>query len=85
MHVVDPAAWLTVKSLPAIVRVPVREEVVVLDATTYEETPFPLPVVLAVIHETLLDELQPQPAVAVTLTLPLPPAEPNDALLDKSE
>jgi hypothetical protein len=41
----------------------------------------PLPVVLAVIHETLLDELQLHPAVAVTLTLPLPPAALKEALL----
>jgi hypothetical protein len=34
VHVEDPAAWLTVKSLPAIVSVPVREAVVVLAATT---------------------------------------------------
>ena len=47
--------------------------------------PLPLPVLLAVIQETLLDELQLQPAVAVTPTLPLPPAELKDALLEESE
>jgi hypothetical protein len=45
----------------------------------------PLPVVLAVIQATLLDEPQLQPAVAVTLTLPLPPAALKDALLEDSE
>jgi hypothetical protein len=84
VHVDDAAAWLTVKSLPAIVRVPLREVAAVLAATVYEETPLPLPVVLAVIQETLLDELQAQPAVAVTLTLPLPPAALNDALVAES-
>jgi hypothetical protein len=44
-----------------------------------------LPVVLAVIQETLLEELQAQPAVAVTLTLPLPPAALNEALVEESE
>jgi hypothetical protein len=44
-----------------------------------------LPVVLAVIQETLLDEPQLQPAVAVTLTLPLPPAALNEALVEESE
>jgi hypothetical protein len=44
-----------------------------------------LPVVLAVIHETLLEELQLQPAVAVTVTLPFPPAALNDALVEASE
>jgi hypothetical protein len=42
-----------------------------------------LPVVLAVIQETLLEALQGQPAVAVTPTLPLPPPALNDALLEE--
>jgi hypothetical protein len=33
VHVVDPAAWLTVKSFPAIVSVPLREVVAVFAAT----------------------------------------------------
>jgi len=39
-----------------------------------------VPLLVVVIHDTLLDALQLQPATAVTPTLPLPAAEVNDAV-----
>ena len=66
---------------PWVVRVPVRGVVAWLDAT--EKTTWPLPVPLGpdvmLIHDALLDAVQPQPALVVTLTgLPPPAAAPTD-------
>ena len=65
---------------PAIVTVPWRELVLELTPTEYVAVSLPLPLLVVVIQDTLLDAPQPQPASAITLMLPLPPAEPNEAL-----
>ena len=64
-------ASVTVKVLPAIVTVPVRELVVVLAATLTCTVPLPLPDVpdVTVIQDALLVDVHAQPAVAVTATL----------------
>ena len=73
---------MTVNVWPAIVRVPVREAVVVLAATDQVTVPLPLP--LAGVHvsqATLLNGVQAQPAAAVTDNVALLAAEPGLALL----
>ena len=40
----------------------------------------PVPLLVVVIQETLLEAVHVQPLPAVTPTLPGPPAEPNDAV-----
>ena len=52
----------------------------VLAATEYVAVSLPLPLLVVVIQDTLLDALQPQPASAVTFTLLLPPTDVNEAL-----
>ena len=76
------AAWFTVKVLPTIVSVPVREVVVVFAATSYVTEPLPVPVApaLIVIHATLLVALHAQPVAAVTVTVPEPAT--SDTLAD---
>ena len=78
-------ACVTVKVLPPIVSVPLREVVEALAATVYETEPFPLPLALAliVIQASLLVALHPQPVPAVTVTVPDAPAA--TALVDAGE
>jgi hypothetical protein len=69
-----------------MVRVPLRELVVVLAATENAAVPLPVPLLVVVIQETLLDAVQAQVVpLAVTATLPGPPAEPYDAVDPPSE
>jgi hypothetical protein len=76
-----------VNGWPAIVRVPVREPVLVL-AVAVQVTD-PLPVLLAGVQVSqpvaLLVAFQLQPAPAVTLTEPVPPAEPGLAVVAEIE
>ncbi len=73
---------MTVKVAPAIVSVPVRLDPV-FAATPNVTEPLPDPVAppVMVIHDALLDAVQPQPVAAVTLLLPLPAAAVNDWLV----
>lgn len=60
---------MTVNVRPAIVTVPVREEVVVLAATVTVALPPPLPDPDATVsHPALLLDVQAQPLAAVTVT-----------------
>jgi hypothetical protein len=73
------AASVTVKVLPAIVRVPVRELDPVL-ASTVKPTlaePVPLAPVVTEIHAALLAAAHAQPAGEVSATMPLPPLAPK--------
>jgi hypothetical protein len=71
---------VTVKVLPAIVNVPVRDDVVVAAATAKLTVPLPEPEAPPVTanHDALLAALHAHPEPAVTATLPLPPAEAKD-------
>ena len=66
-------ACVTVKVLPAIVTVPVRDVVPVFAATSYVTDPLPLPVApaLIVIQAALLVAVHAHPLPAVTVTVPL--------------
>jgi hypothetical protein len=77
--------WVNVNTFPAMVRVPLRDRLEGLAATTYDAVPFPVPVLLAVIQATPLDALQLQPSTAVTPTLLVPPAYPIEPVEDASE
>lgn len=68
---------------PAMVAVPVREDVPVLAATFRETVPFPEPEAPEpmVIQELLLTVVQAQPVVPVTDTETAPPLEPTDWLV----
>lgn len=74
-------ACVTVKVFPPIVRVPVREAVPALGATSYVTEPLPVPDVpaLIVIHASLLVAAQLHPVAAVTVTVP--PVMPVDTTL----
>jgi hypothetical protein len=63
-------AWVTVKGLPPIVSVPVRDVVAVFAATSNVTEPLPLPLAPAVtvIHAALLVAVQAHPVAAVTVT-----------------
>jgi hypothetical protein len=69
-------ACVTVKVLPAIVKVPVRLVVAVLALAVNVTVPDPVPAApaLIVIQPALLTALQAQPVPALTVLLPLPPA-----------
>ena len=71
---------VTVKVLPAIVSVPVRDVVAVVAATAKLTVPFPEPEAPAVIdsHDALLAALHAHPDPAVTATVPVPPGEAKD-------
>jgi len=66
-------AWVTVKVLPPMVNVPVREVVALLALTLYPTEPLPLPLApdVTVIHEALLVAVHAHPAPAVTFTVPV--------------
>ena len=66
---------MTVNVLPAIVSVPVRDDVEVLAAALKLTDPSPEPDAPAVIvnHAALLTAVHAQPDGAVTATVPLPP------------
>ena len=67
--------WVTVNVLPAIVSVPVRDDVDVFAAALKLTEPLPEPDAPAVIvnHAALLTAVHAQPDGAVTATVPLPP------------
>jgi hypothetical protein len=71
---------VTVKVLPAIVSVPLRDDVVVAAATAKLTVPSPDPEPPPVTesHDALLAALHAHPEPAVTATLPLPPAAAKD-------
>jgi hypothetical protein len=82
-------ACVTVNVRPAMVSVPVRDEVDVLAATLNVTPALPLvfgpaPDVI-VIHETLLDADHEQSAGIVTETTRLPPVAGSESLVDESE
>jgi hypothetical protein len=68
-------AWVTVNVLPAIVSVPVREDVDALEAAENVTVPLPVPLLPAVIvnHATLLTAVHVQAVPAITAVLPAPP------------
>jgi hypothetical protein len=70
---------VTVKVLPAIVRVPVRvPDVVLLDtANATEPLPVPLDPEVMEIQIALLDAVHAHPDGAVTATVPLPAVDPK--------
>jgi hypothetical protein len=75
-----------VNTCPAIVSVPVREDVAVFAATLYPTVPLPLPLApeLMVSQVTLLVAVHAQPAATVTLTVPLDAEAPTEPLDDES-
>jgi hypothetical protein len=79
-------AWVTLNVVPAMVRVPVRPEPV-LGATSNVTDPFPVPVPppVTVIHDALLNPVQPHPVATVTALLPLPPAAVKDCVVGEIE
>ena len=76
-------ACVTVKVLPAIVRVPVRLVVPVFAAAAMVTVPFPVPAAPAVtvIHAALLTAVHTQPAAALTVVPAVPPAAGSDWLV----
>ena len=73
-------AWLAVKVLPAMVRVPAREEAEEF-AVTEKFTvllPVPLPLEVRMTQAVLLTVVQGQPAPVVRLMDPVPEEEPKD-------
>ena len=66
--------------MPAIVTVPVRDEVAVLAATDSDTVPLPAPdaPAVTVIQEALLDAVQLQPVVPATVTVNGPPIDVAD-------
>src|SRR5687768_6964613 len=70
---VQPAACVSVKVWPAMVIVPVREDVELLAATEYETVPLPVPAAPAVIviHAALLVADHGHVPTALTATLPV--------------
>lgn len=81
-------ACVTVNVTPAMVSVPVRDEVEVLAATLNVTPPLPdvfgPPPAVTVIHEALLVADQEQPVGIVTETTRVPPAEASESLVDES-
>jgi hypothetical protein len=80
----DAAAWLTVKTFPAISNVPLRVDVKALAAMLNATEPLPVPLapLVTVIHEAPLTAFQPH--VAVTPTEPVVAAAPTLDELDAS-
>ena len=72
------------KVRPAIVSVPLRLAVAVFAATLNPAVPGPVPdaPLVTVIHDALVVAVHAQPAPAVTPVLPVPPAAPNDWLVE---
>jgi hypothetical protein len=81
-------ACVTVNVTPAIVSVPVRDEVEVFAATLNVTPPFPdvfgPPPAVTVIHETLLVADHEQSVGIVTDTTRVPPVEVSESLVDES-
>ncbi len=75
------------KVWPATVKVPVREEVLVFEATEKFTAPVAVPLLpeVIVIQEALLVAVQEHPEPAVTLTVPVPPEGLKDLLEGLSE
>jgi hypothetical protein len=78
---------VTVKVFPAIVIVPVLEELPEFKATEKFAVPFPEPLLpeVIVIQASLLTAVQLHPFKDVTPTLPVPPAAPKDWLVGEIE
>jgi hypothetical protein len=78
-------AWVTVKVLPAIVSVPLRDETDPFAVAVNETDPLPDPEdpAVTVTQAALLTAVHAHPAGAVTLTVPLPP--PDATLWDVGE
>ena len=73
---------------PAIVSVPVRGLVEVFAATVYATVPFPVPLppLVTVIQDALLEAVQAQTeALAMTDTVPLPPTAVGELAVGDSE
>jgi hypothetical protein len=85
VHVVP--AWVTDTDWPATVAVPVLEDADVLAATVNVVDPLPLPSVAGgtLIHETLEDTDQLQPADVVTVTAASPPEPPIESVMGDTE
>ena len=85
MHGTEAAACVTVKTRPAMVRVPTREAPV-LAATLNVTEPVPLPLTpeVTVSQVALLVVVQTQPRPADTETLPVPPDAAMAALDEPS-
>ena len=64
---------VTVNACPAMVTIPVRDEMLVFAAILYPTVPLPLPEapLVTVIHDAALPAVQAQPAAAVTDTVPV--------------
>jgi len=73
---------VTVNVWPAILRVPLRELVLVLAAANQVNDPLPLPLEGVQVSQSTesLEAVQLQPLPAVTVTVPLPPADATEAL-----
>jgi hypothetical protein len=82
-------ACVTVNVTPAIVRVPVRDEVEVFAATLNVTPPFPEvfgpPPAVTVIQDTLLDADQEQSGGIVTDTTRVPPVDVRESLVEESD
>ena len=80
-------ACVMVSTWSSILRVPVRDWVVGLEATAKETEPSPIPLELPaiVIQLSLLEAVQAHPVGEVTLTLLLLPSELKEALLEDRE
>jgi hypothetical protein len=76
---------VTVKVFPAMVSVPVRDEVAVVAVTAKVTVPFaePEPPPVTISHDTLLVALHAHPTPAVTPTAPLPPDDVKDCDVDE--
>jgi hypothetical protein len=81
------AAWVTVKTSPAAVIVPLRGELVVLAAATYATVPEPDPLLplVSVSHDAPLAAVHAQLPPALTTKLPPAPAAGTDCAVEASE
>ena len=78
-----PAVCVTVKVRPAMVSVPVREDVVELAWTLKPALPLPVPLApdVTVMNEELLTAVQAHPVVVVTVDEPVPPPAAIDCVV----
>jgi hypothetical protein len=80
VHDDDAPACVTVNVLPPIVIVLVRDAVLAFAAAVKPAEPLPDPVApdVIVIHVSVVDAVQLQPAGAVTVIVPVPPPATTD-------
>ena len=79
-------AWVTVKVLPAIVRVPFRETLWAFGWTLKFTVPAAISTPVMVIQLGLLTAVHVHPLpITVTFTIPVPPEEPKDCLMGEIE